>query len=133
MTTTGYRIVYAILGVLFAAVVLGSVFLIPSGEENVLPAAVESFSPGDGDIAIEPVTVVIDLQPNYDAQFVIDGITIPAEQVDAIVQTGRYEFEPGPGKVIERWTPGDHTVVVTYAGGQNRLDVGTVVWTFRVQ
>ncbi len=65
--------------------------------------------------------------------FVIDGVAIPPDQIDAIPQTGRYQFEPGPGKVIERWTPGSHTVVVSYEGGENRLDVGTVVWTFRVQ
>lgn len=133
MTTTGYRIVYLILGLLFAAIVAGAIFLIPSGDEEQLPFAVESFSPGEGDLVVQPVRVVIDLRPNYDAAFVIDGITIPPDQIDAIPQTGRYQFEPGPGKVIERWTPGSHTVVVTYEGGENRLDVGTVVWTFRVQ
>lgn len=133
MTTTGYRIVYAILGVLFAAVVAGSIFLIPSGEGDGLPDAVESFSPGEGDLAIQPVRVVLDLLPGYEATFVIDGLPIPPDQIDAIPETGRYQFDPGPGKVIERWTPGDHTVVATYVGGANDTDVGTVVWTFRVQ
>lgn len=133
MTTTGYRIVYAILGVLFAAVVAGSIFLIPSGEGDGLPDAVESFSPGEGDLAIQPVRVVLDLLPGYEATFVIDGLPIPQDQIDAIPETGRYQFDPGPGKVIERWTPGDHTVVATYVGGANDTDVGTVVWTFRVQ
>ena len=133
MTTTGYRIVYAILGVLFAAVVAGSIFLIPSGEGDGLPDAVESFSPGEGDLAIQPVRVVLDLLPGYEATFVIDGLPIPQDQIDAIPETGRYQFDPGPGKVIERWTPGDHTVVATYVGGANDTDLGTVVWTFRVQ
>ena len=75
---------------------------------------------------------VLDLQPNYDAEFLIDGIAIPRDQVDSILATGRHQFEPGPGKAIERWSPGDHTVVATYIS-PNQLDVGTVVWTFRVQ
>lgn len=133
MTTTGYRIVYTILGVLFAAIVAGAIFLIPSGEEEQLPFAVESFSPGEGDLVVQPVKVVLDLRPDYTATFVIDGIPIPEDQVDTILQTGRHQFEPGPGKAIEQWSPGSHTVVATYEGGGNRLDVGTVVWTFRTQ
>ena len=132
MTTTGYRIVYTILGVLFAAVVAGSIFLIPSGDEARLPDAVESYSPGEGDLVVQPIKVILDLRPNYVATFVIDGIAIPDDQVDGILQTGRYQFEPGPGKVIEQWTPGTHTVVATYES-ERGTDVGTVVWTFRIQ
>jgi hypothetical protein len=133
MTTTGYRIVYTILGVLFAGVVAGAIFLIPSGDEAQLPDAVESFSPGEGDLVVQPVRVVLDLRSGYEASLVIDGIPIPEDQIDAIPQTGRYQFEPAPGKVIERWTPGEHTVVATYVGGANSLDAGTIVWTFRIQ
>ncbi len=132
VTTTGYRIVYLLLGVALIAVIVGAVLFIPSGDPEDLPDAVESYSPQDGDIVVQPIKVVLDLQPNYDAEFIIDGTPIPAEQVDSILATGRHQFEPGPGKVIERWSPGDHTVVATYIG-PNQLDVGTVVWTFRVQ
>ena len=133
MTTTGYRIIYTLLGIAFAAIVAGAILFIPSGDPEVLPGAVESYSPADGDLVVQPVKVVLDLQPNYDARFVIDGITIPPDQVDSILQTGRHQFEPGAGKAIERWTPGDHTVVATFIGGANNIDAGTVVWTFRVQ
>ena len=105
MTTTGYRIVYAILGVLFAAVVMGSVFLIPSGEENALPPAVESFSPGDGDIAIRQVQVVIDLLPDYEAQFVIDGITIPESEVNAIPRPGGTSSNPARARSSRNGRP----------------------------
>lgn len=132
MTTTGYRIVYTLLALAFAAVVAGAILFIPSGDEARLPDAVESFSPGEGDLVVQPIQVVLDLRADYEARFVIDGTSIPPEQVDSILQTGRYEFEPGPGKVIERWSPGDHTVVATYMGPDG-IDVGTVIWTFRVQ
>jgi hypothetical protein len=132
VTTTQYRIVYLLLGLALIAVIVGTVLLLPSGEEAQLPEAVESYSPADRDIVLQPVRVVLDLAPNYEARFVIDGISVPPDQVDSIPATGRHQFDPGPGKVIERWTSGDHTVVATYIGPR-QLDVGTVVWTFRVQ
>jgi hypothetical protein len=133
MTTTGYRIVYALLAVALAAIVGAAILFIPSGDPERLPAAVEAYAPGDGDLVVQPIKVVLDLLPGYRATFVIDGQPIPEDQVDAIVETGRHQFEPGPGKVIERWSPGDHTVVASYIGGDNGIDAGTVVWTFRIQ
>ena len=132
MTTTQYRLVYLGLGLALIVVIGAAVFLLPSGEEASLPDAVESFSPGDRDTVLQPVRVVLDLQPNYDARFTIDGIAIPTDDVDSIIETGRHQFEPGQGKAIERWEPGEHTVVATYIGPQ-QIDVGTVVWTFRIQ
>ncbi|MGI9585859.1 MAG: hypothetical protein ACR2N7_09755 [Acidimicrobiia bacterium] len=132
MTTTGYRIVYAMLGIALAVVIGGAILLIPGGEPDDLPPAVERYAPQDGDLVTQPIKVVLDLTANYAASFVIDGIAIPDEDVDSIVATGRHQFEPGPGKAIERWTPGDHTVVATWVGGPGSLDSGTVVWTFRV-
>jgi hypothetical protein len=133
MTTTGYRIVYTLLGLALVVVVGGAILFIPSGDPERLPAAVESYAPGQGDLVTQPLRVVIDLRPNYRATFVIDGTPIPEDEIDSIVETGRYQFEAGPDKVIDRWAPGEHTVVVSYVGGQNDVDVGTVVWTFRVQ
>jgi hypothetical protein len=132
MTTTGYRIVYAMLGVALAVVIGGAILLVPGGEPQELPQAVEKYAPQDGDLVTQPIKVVLDLTANYAASFVIDGILIPEEDVDSIVATGRHQFEPAPGKAIERWTPGEHTVVATWMGGPGSLDSGTVVWTFRV-
>ncbi len=133
MTTTGYRVTFALLAVALIAVIGGSVLLIPAGDAEQLPASVERYSPRDGDIALNPVGVMIDLVSNYTATFVIDGTPIPIDQMNAIPETGRFEFVPGPGKVIERWTPGDHTVVATWTGGPNDTDAGTLLWTFEVQ
>lgn len=133
MTTTGYRVVYTVLAVALVAIVGGAILFIPSGDPETLPAAVETYAPRDGDLVAQPVRVVVDLLANYSAVFVIDGITIPDDQVDSIPATGRYQFEAGDGKAIERWEGGEHTVVVSYTGGPNDIDVGTVVWTFRTQ
>jgi len=133
MTTTGYRVTFALLAIALLAIIGGSILLIPAGDPEQLPEAVERYSPRDGDIAINPVKVTIDLKSNYTVEFVIDGVRIPADDLNAIPEIGRYEFDPGPGKIIERWEPGSHTVVATWMGGANNIDVGTLVWTFQVQ
>jgi hypothetical protein len=133
MNTTGYRVTYTLLAIALAAIIGGSILLIPAGDPEQLPDAVERYSPGEGDLAINPIKVMIDLKPNYTVRFIIDGTPIPEDQVSSIVETGRYEFEPGPGKIIERWSPGEHTVVATWVGGVRSADAGTLVWTFRVQ
>ena len=133
MNTTGYRVTYTLLALALVAIIGGSIFLIPAGNPEQLPNAVERYSPGEGDLVINPIKVVIDLKPNYEALFIIDGVRIPQDQVNSIFETGRHEFEPGPGKVIERWTPGEHTVVASWIGGTRSTDAGTLVWTFRVQ
>lgn len=133
MNTTGYRVTYTLLGLALVAIIAGSILFIPSGDPERLPDAVESYAPRDGDIVVNPIKVVLDLQANYTAQFVIDGVSIPQDQVDSILETGRYQFTPSPGKVIERWSPGDHTVVASWNGGPGSVDSGTLVWTFDVQ
>lgn len=133
MNTTGYRVTYSLLGLALVAIIGASILFIPSGDPETLPDAVESYSPRDGDLVTNPIKVVIDLLPNYGVQLVIDGQSIPADQVDSILETGRHQFIPGEGKVIERWTPGSHTVVASWFGGPSGVDVGTLVWTFTVQ
>lgn len=133
MNTTGYRVTYTLLALVLLSIIGGSILFIPSGDPETLPAAVERYSPRDGDIVINPISVMIDVAPDYKVRFVIDGVPIPESQVDAIVEIGRYQFRPGPGKVIERWVPGDHTVVATWTGGIAGTDAGTLIWTFRVQ
>ena len=133
MTTTGYRVTFALLALALIAVIGGSILLIPAGDPELLPAAVERYSPRDGDMAINPVGVMLDLKPNYTVTFVIDGTPIPQDQMNSIPETGRHEFMPGPGKTIVRWSPGSHTVVATWIGGSNSIDAGTLVWTFQTQ
>lgn len=133
MNATGYRLTYMLLGLALIAIIGVSIMFIPSGDPETLPSAVENYSPRQGDIVTNPIKVLIDLKSNYVATFLIDGTPIPEDDVDAIVETGRHQFVPGPGKAIERWTPGEHTVVVTWIGGRGSVDTGTLVWTFTVQ
>ena len=106
MTTTGYRITYLLLAVALVAIIGGAILFIPSGDPLDLPDAVESYVPANGDLVTQPIRIVIDLLPNYDVTFVIDGTPIPSDQVDSILATGRHQFEAGEGKAIERWAGG---------------------------
>jgi hypothetical protein len=133
MTTTAYRVTLTLLAVALLVIIGGAILFIPSGDPEQLPSAVGQYAPHDGDLALNPVRVLIDVKPNYEVTFVIDGIPIPASDVNAIVETGRYQFEPGAGKTIESWTLGEHTVVATWIGGTGGTDAGTLVWTFRLQ
>lgn len=133
MNTTGYRVTYSLLALALITIIGVSILFIPSGDPETLPNAVENYSPRDGDLVTNPIKIMIDLQPGYGVQFGIDGQPIPPDQVDSIVETGRHQFTPGQGKVIERWSPGNHTVVASWIGGPSQVDVGTLVWTFSVQ
>jgi hypothetical protein len=133
MNTTGYRVTLTALAVALLVIIGGAILFIPSGDPEQLPAAVDQYAPHDGDIALNPVKVMIDVKPNYNVTFVIDGIAIPDSDVDAIVETGRFQFEPDEGKAIEFWTLGEHTVVASWIGGTADTDAGTLVWTFRLQ
>lgn len=133
MSRTRYRIVLTLLGVLFAAVVIGAVILTPSGDAPRLPAAVESFSPSDGAIVLRQTRIVLDLAVGYDIDLVVDGVPIPDSELDVVPQTGRFEWEPGPGKTFEEWAPGFHAIEVTWDRTTGLPDPGALRWSFRVQ
>lgn len=133
MSRTRYRIVLTLLGVLFAAVVIGAVILAPSGDAPRLPAAVESFSPGDGDIVLRQTRIELDLAVGYDIDLVVDGVPIPDSELKVVPETGRFEWAPGPGKTFEEWAPGFHAIEVTWDRSSGLPDPGSLRWSFRVQ
>lgn len=133
MTRTTYRVILLLLGVAFIAVVVGAVLLAPEGSPSRLPSAVNRIEPGDGELVFGQPSVVLDLAAGYQADLVIDGIPIPADQVLWTAATGLHVFDPGPGKAIEVWGPGLHLVEATWEGAPGQPDPGNVTWTFRVQ
>ncbi len=133
MTPTKYRIAFLGLGLAFILVVLGAVLLVPRGEPEPLPGAVDRIEPGNGELRFGQPTVVLDLASGYRATLVIDGIAIPDDQVVWIEGTGLHEFDPGPGKAIEAWGAGLHLVEAAWEGPSGAPDPGSVTWVFRVQ
>ncbi len=133
VSPTRYRIILSILGLLLGVVVVGAVVLAPSGNSTNLPDAVEGFSPSDGDIVQRQTALEIDLRAGYSLVLIIDGLLIPAADVDHTVQTGKYVFRPGSGKAIEQWIPGFHVVEIEYDRTTGLPDPGSLRWSFRTQ
>lgn len=132
MSQTTYRLIFLALGLGLIAVVVGAVLLAPSGDPIDVPDTVERFSPADGATVLEQTTVVLDLAPGYGVAFTIDGIAVPPEEVISAEATGRHEFIPGPGKVIEGWATGFHVVEARWDRVSGLPDPGALIWSFRV-
>jgi len=133
VSSTRYRIILSVLGLAFGALVVGAVILAPSGEVTNLPDAVETFSPADGAIVQRQTALEVDLQAGYTLTLVIDGVTIPAEDIDVTEATGFHVFRPGPDKVITEWLPGFHIVEIAFDRTVGLPDPGSLRWSFRIQ
>ena len=116
-----------------AALVVGVVALYPSGDPAGLPAPLESVFPRPGDVLAAQAEIVIELPADYVAGLVVDGRPVSPDEVVAVPATGTFRWRPGPGHVIERWEPGEHTVEVSWDRMPGRVpDPGAFAWTFRV-
>ncbi len=133
MTKTQYRVTFTLLGIALAAVVVGAVLFTPDGQGGRLPAAVESYGPTDGSQVLRQTRVEIDLLPGYTVDLVVDGVPIPAEEIDVTEATGYFAWTPGPGKTFSEWAPGLHAVEVRWDRATGLPDPGSLRWSFRTQ
>ena len=133
MSATRYRVILSILGLLLAVLAVGAVILAPSGDVATLPDAVERFSPADGAIVQRQAALEIVLAPGYELVLEVDGVLIPATQMDITESTGRHVFRPEPWKAIPEWMPGFHVVEIAYDRTSGLPDPGSLRWSFRTQ
>jgi hypothetical protein len=133
VTPTRYRVVLTLLGIALVAIVVLAVVLTPEGRTPRLPDALDAYSPEDGATVLRQTQLVIDLQPGYDLDLVIDGQAIPDAELDGTPETGRFVYVPGPGKTIEAWAPGFHAIEATWERTTGLPDPGSLRWSFRVQ
>jgi hypothetical protein len=128
--------------VLLAVVNLG-VFLLGESDttrkENLLPSAIDSVSPGDGELIRPEDTITADLRNNLTGVLVIQGngraaVEIPEDQLNRVVPLGQVSFRPGPGKEFMTFATGAYTVEVFYwSQGKPRPNKPAVYfWHFRV-
>lgn len=126
-----YRLIYVGLGLIGVAAIALGILLSPDGEEVILPDQIESVSPAPGDLVPPQASIVIDLEVGYEADIVIDGWPITDASFEEA--TGVYRWSPRPNHPnITEWTPGDHTVHITYNTYTGLPDTGSFEWTFRV-
>ena len=93
-------------GLVLVAVAVFAVVFAPSGRTPGLPDAVESYAPVDGAGVPRQTQIVVDLEAGYRVELTVDGIPIPAVEIGGDDISGRYTWEPGPGKAIEEWIAG---------------------------
>lgn len=128
-----YRLTFTLLGLALAAVVVAAVIFAPQGGPSELPTTVESYAPLDGTTVLRQIKVEIDLPTEYDIDMVVDGVAIPASEIDVTPETGKFTWRPTEATIIPEWSVGFHTVWVRWDRKSGLPDPGEWSWTFRVQ
>lgn len=101
-----YRIVVAAALVVAAAALVAGVRATSTDDEgsvlvNGRPDVVEHLVPRDGAEVLRQTEVGIDLAPGYEGRLVLDGTTIPDEELRVIPEQNQVFFAPGPGRSFE--------------------------------
>ncbi|NNC40346.1 MAG: hypothetical protein HKN95_06620 [Acidimicrobiia bacterium] len=109
-----------------------------SGVGSVDRKVVESVQPAPGDLVPRQSVIEVDLETGYRAELWIlanpasgTWLRIPESELSYVEGTGVYRWVPGPGKVVEEWTSGEHTIRVVWDTLTGLPDVGEYEWTFR--
>lgn len=78
--------------------------------------------------------VGIDLAIGWEGTLVIDGVEIPADQLDVTPELGLIEYTPGDGKAVEELQPGQNCVSAVIWRSQDGRGVAdrTIPWCFEV-
>ena len=133
MSTTRYRLIYLGLGLALTAVVVFAILLTPDSPSPALPEPVERVAPESGAIVQRQTSLLIDMGVGYDIVLTVDGVVIPADEIDFTAATGIYRWTPGPESVYGDWTPGLHAVEIEWRRISGFADPGAYRWSFRVQ
>ena len=104
-----------------------------STPNGALPTMIESVAPGNGEIVRITDTIAVDLNDGYTGVMAIDRAEVPEDQIERVVPLGQITFRPGPGKDIEQFSPGVHTVTVSYwpQTEDRPARPATYTWTFK--
>lgn len=144
---------------LVVALALGILYWGSSRAETTQPTGtgdlvVQQLFPGDGAKALRQTEVGADLKAGFDGRLTVNGIEIPEDEMEGVVDPASPEaarlppeqadvlrpnnrnrvfFSPGPGKVIEKLPQGETTITVTYfVDGQPTVGRGSLTWTIDV-
>ena len=128
-----HRIISTLLGLALAIVAIGAVVFAPSGRLTEAPETLESYSPSDGANVLRQIQIEIDLPVGYEIVLVVDGVTIPTDEINVIEPTGRFTWRPSDTTIIPEWSVGFHTIWARWDRSTGLPDPGEWIWTFRVQ
>jgi hypothetical protein len=105
----------------------------PTFSGKVSKTVVELQAPTPESSVLSQAQLLIDLTTNYDASFVINGVTIPDDQLQKRPELNQVIFNPSPGKVVEKFPAGRNCVeadIFRIDGAQE--DVPPARWCFNV-
>jgi hypothetical protein len=107
--------------------------------------SIERIEPGCGDRILRQSEVGADLKAGLTGALTIDGVDLPTFDVNTATPTeadrlmaqydqgtGTILFTPRPGAMIEEFTAGRHTIVLTYGPLDQPDTRHTFSWTFDV-
>lgn len=133
MNESRFRLVVLGLGLLLIAVIAIAVGFSPSGSEVEIPDQIESLLPGPNQAFAPQVGLEIDMLAGYDIDLYVDGQLVFDGEIDRIEPTGQFFWTPQEGQVIEVWSPGTHSVRITWDRTVGLPDPGSFEWSFRIQ
>lgn len=126
-----YKLIYIGLGLIAVAAIALGLVLSTEGDPLVLPEPLESVYPEPNALVPTQSAIEVDLHNGYEAEIYIDGW--PISNPRFIQATGVYRWSPGPSDpLLQEWTPGEHTVRVTWDTYSGYPDPGAFEWSFRV-
>jgi hypothetical protein len=126
-----YRWIYIGLGLVAVAAVAFGLAFGGEGDRLMLPEEIEAISPRPGDLVPPQTGIEVDLPVGYIAEIHVDGWLV--QDVTFVEGTGVYRWSPSPSNAtIPEWTPGEHTVRVTWDTVRGLPDPGELTWSFRV-
>ena len=84
-----------------------------------LPSAVQSVSPGPGELARPQDTITVDLRDDLTGVLIIEPVgraafEVPEDQTERVVPLGQLSFRTGKGQELEKFDPGVYRVTVLY-------------------
>ena len=96
-----------------------------------LPASIERLVPARNAVIRPQEDIGADLKDDHTGLLFVDDVEIPLDQLRIVPGLGQVFFRPGPGKEIERLTPGPHKATVEYWPQDRSRDEGfSFSWTF---
>lgn len=103
-----------------------------------LPAAIETLTPGPGELASRQDTIVVDLRDDLTGVMLVDppdgpAFEVPEDQMERIVPLGQFGWRAGADQELERFEAGTYRMTVLYwSQTRNRPDVPSAYsWEFR--
>jgi hypothetical protein len=94
---------------------------------------IELLAPRPDENVLSQAQLLIDLTTNYDASFVINGVTIPDDELQKRPELNQVIFNPGPGKLVEKFPAGRNCVEADiYRIDGVEEDVPPARWCFNV-